>query len=160
MRLLTYKIVDLFFKLINRILIIFIKPDMVFDSVKSLDIDTIEHLKAEYNIKAAILDVDETLRTNFNTIPNYNWKWIKELKKHIKVIVVSNGLDVKVWQHFNKIGIVYIPIAFKPLKYGFKKACFILDVNPENVVVIGNDLFGDIYGGKRNNMKTALIKNV
>ena len=160
MKLLTYKIVDLFFKLLNRILIVFIKPDMVFDSVKSLNIDIIEKLKAEHNIEAAILDVDETLRTNFNTIPKYNWEWIKELKKHVKVIVVSNGLDSEVGKHFNQIGIEYIPIAFKPLKRGFKKACRILDVNPENVIVIGNDLWGDIYGGKRNNMKTALIENV
>ena len=33
-------------------------------------------------------------------------------------------------------------------------------VSPEHVLMVGDNLFDDIYGGKRNNMKTALITDV
>lgn len=160
MKLFEYTIIDPIYKAINRMLLKLIKPDVVFESIKSLDMETIERLKIEYGIEAVILDVDDTLRRNFNVIPKYNREWIKELKKHIKVIVVSNGLDGNIKQFFNNLGIEYIAFAFKPLKRSFSKACTILNVEPEKVLVIGDGLWGDVYGGKRNNMKTALIRNV
>ena len=35
-----------------------------------------------------------------------------------------------------------------------------MELNPEKVLVIGDQLLDDIYGGRRNNMKTALVKDV
>ena len=35
-----------------------------------------------------------------------------------------------------------------------------MDVDPSKVLVLGDSLLDDIYGGKRNNMKTALVKDV
>ena len=108
----------------------------------------------------SILDVDETLRNNLQAIPKCNQEWLEEIKKHIKVIVVSNGLEAKAEQYFRENRIEYIGLAFKPLKRGFIKACKSLNVNPEHVLVVGDDLWDDIHGGRKNNMKTALVKSV
>ena len=35
-----------------------------------------------------------------------------------------------------------------------------MNVQPDKVLTVGDSLFDDVYGGKRNNMKTALVKNV
>ena len=35
-----------------------------------------------------------------------------------------------------------------------------MNVTPVSVLMVGNSLFDDIYGGKRNKMKTALVKEV
>ena len=35
-----------------------------------------------------------------------------------------------------------------------------MNLRPDKVMTIGDSLFDDVYGGKRNNMKTALIKDV
>lgn len=35
-----------------------------------------------------------------------------------------------------------------------------MNLSPEKVLVIGDSLFADIYGGKRNNMWSALVKTV
>ena len=35
-----------------------------------------------------------------------------------------------------------------------------MNVQPNNVLVIGDSLFDDVYGGKRNKMRTVLVKNV
>ena len=35
-----------------------------------------------------------------------------------------------------------------------------MNLPPDKVLVVGDRVFDDIYGGKRNNMKTALVKSV
>lgn len=144
----------------NVVLSRLIKPDIELENVRELDMETIERLKEEYGIEAIILDVDETLRKNLQAIPKCNQEWIEEAKKHIKVIIVTNGLEAKAEKYFKENDIEYIGLAFKPLKRGFKKACKSLNVKPENVLVVGDDLWDDIHGGRKNKMKTALVKNV
>lgn len=138
-----------------------IKPDITIDNVGNLDANAIEKLKQEYGIEAIILDVDDTIRKeSLRGIPKHNKDWIEELKGKIKIIILSNGVDRDIEEYFKKQGIDYIGFACKPLKRNFKKACKKMDVDPEKVLVVGNSLFDDIYGGKRNKMKTALVRKV
>ena len=137
-----------------------IKPDMTLNKVNELDIQAIEKMKQQYGIEAIILDVDDTLRKEMKGIPKCNKEWIEELKGKIKIMIVSNGVDRNIEKYFKENGIDYIGFACKPLKKNFLKACEKMNVNPESVLMVGNSLFDDIYGGKRNNMKTALVKEV
>ena len=66
----------------------------------------------------------------------------------------------KIEKYFQEKGIEYIGFAHKPLKRNFIKACEQMNVSADKVLVIGDSLLNDIYGGKKNNMKTALIKEV
>lgn len=137
-----------------------IKPDMTLNKVNELDIQAIEKMKQQYGIEAIILDVDDTLRREMKDIPKCNKEWIEGLKGKIKIMIVSNGVDRNIEKYFKENGIDYIGFACKPLKKNFLKACEKMNVNPESVLMVGNSLFDDIYGGKRNNMKTALVKEV
>ena len=94
------------------------------------------------------------------SIPKCNQEWIEKIKGQLKIIIVSNGKDPSIKTFLEERGIDYIDFAWKPLKKNFIKACEKMDVNPEKVLVVGDSLFDDIYGGKRNNMKTALVKKV
>lgn len=85
---------------------------------------------------------------------------IESLKGRIKIIILSNGIDREIEKYFNKLGIDYIGFALKPLKKNFKKACEKMNVSPDKVLVVGDSLLDDIYGGRRNKMKTALVKRV
>lgn len=137
-----------------------IKPDMTLNKVNELDIQAIEKMKQQYGIEAIILDVDDTLRKEMKDIPKCNKEWIEGLKGKIKIMIVSNGVDRDIEKYFKENGIDYIGFACKPLKKNFIKACEKMNVNPESVLMVGDSLFDDIYGGKRNNMKTALITDV
>lgn len=137
-----------------------IKPDMTLNKVNELDIQAIEKLKQQYGIEAIILDVDDTLRKEMKDIPKCNKEWIEGLKAKIKIMIVSNGVDKNIEKYFKENGIDYIGFACKPLKKNFLKACEKMNVNPESVLMVGDSLFDDIYGGKRNNMKTVLVKEV
>lgn len=150
------KILDLLHYVLSK----FIKPDITLQKVNELDSSAIEKLKQQYGIEGIILDVDETLRKEMRDIPKCNKEWIESLKGKLKVIIVSNGKDRKIEQYFNENGIDYIGFAHKPLKKNFLKACEKMNLTPDKVLAIGDSLFDDIYGGKRNNMKTALVKDV
>ena len=153
-------ILEKIFKLTNLMLSKVINPDMTLNKVSQLDVNMVKRIKQEYGIEAIILDVDETLRKDMHDIPACNQEWIESIKDYIKIIVLSNGVDKNVEKFFREKGIDYIGFAHKPLKKNFIEACKKLNVNPKNILVVGDRLFDDIYGGKRNNMKTMLIKDV
>ncbi|MBQ3409567.1 MAG: HAD-IA family hydrolase [Clostridia bacterium] len=146
--------------LIGIIIAKLIEPDMKFKNVLEIDEHRIKDFKENYGIEGIILDVDETLRNKTDKIPECNKQWINLMKKHFKVIIVSNGKSKMLAEYFSSIGIDYIFFAHKPAKNGFNKACKSIGVRPEKIIVIGNSLFDDIYGAQRSKMKGALIKEV
>ena len=160
MKTLDQLIADKIMDLIHYVLSKVVKPDITLENVNQLDSNAIDKLKQQYGIEGIILDVDETLRKEMRDIPECNKEWIKNLKDKLKIIIVSNGKDKEIEQYFKEIGIDYIGFAHKPLKKNLLKACEKMNLNSDKVMTIGDSLFDDVYGGKRNNMKTALVKDV
>ena len=153
-------VADKIYSIINYVLAKVIKPDIKIENVRKLDEKMILKLKQEYGIEGMILDVDDTLRKNMNNIPQCNQEWIEKIKGQLKIIIVSNGKDPSIKKFLEERGIDYIDFACKPLKKNFIKACEKMNVDAEKVLVVGDSLFDDIYGGKRNKMKTVLVKEV
>lgn len=87
-------------KVINKVLSRFIIPDKQYQNIKDLNVDEIMELKSKYGIGGVILDIDGTIRENFEDVDYRNIKWIIRLKKEFKVCMVSNGRDenIKNWQ--------------------------------------------------------------
>lgn len=152
--------VDQITKLARLVLSKVIKPDMTVDKVSQLTEKEIERIKQEYKIEAIILDIDDTLRTDMQNIPEVNQEWLESLRGKVKMIVLSNGIDRKMEEYFAEKRIDYIGFAHKPFKKNFVKACQKMNVKPENVMVVGDSLLDDVYGGKKNKMKTVLVREV
>lgn len=150
------KIIDL----VNYSLSKIIKPDITINKVNELTEKEIDKLKQKYGIEGIILDVDETLRKDMKNIPKCNKEWIENLKNKLKVIVLTNGKDKNIEKYFSDKNIECISFAHKPLKKNFIKACEKMNISPDKVLVIGDSVISDIYGGKKNNMKTLLVKEV
>ena len=150
------KILDLAHLVLTKL----VKADLQLENVREITPDMIKKLKEDYNIEGVIIDVDETLRKDMKDMPKCNKEWLESLKGELKVVILTNGIDKKLGKYFKSQDIDYIDFAMKPLKRNFKKACNRMDVKPENVLVIGDDLFDDIHGGQKNKMKTILVKNV
>ena len=60
----------------------------------------------------------------------------------------------------NKIEIPYRLLAKKPFKRGFLKIQKELNINPENIGVVGDQIFTDVIGGNRCKMFTILVDPV
>lgn len=153
-------IVDKIYSTINAILAKKIKPDIQKNNVTELSEEEIDMLKEQYGIEGIILDVDNTLRTKMQEIKSCNEEWLDMIRKKLKVIIVSNGLDGNMERFFRLKGIHYIGFAHKPLKKNFYKACQLMDLQPCQILVIGDDVISDIYMGKRFGTKTLHVLGV
>ena len=88
--------------------------------------------------------------------------WCNNLKKEgIKFIIVSNTNKLKKVQAVSeKLGIEYIYRAMEPLKKGFKKAQKMLNIPPENIATVGDQIFTDVIGGNLCNMFPILVEPI
>lgn len=121
----------------------------------------VEYLK-ENNIKALILDVDNTLLDFDLNIVDGLKAWHDEIKaNNIKCIILSNSnKEEKVKMVANLLDIQFIKFATKPLKRGFKKAKEALGEKAENIAVVGDQIFTDVIGANRCKMHPILVKPV
>ena len=122
---------------------------------------TIEYLNKN-NIKALILDVDNTLIDFYKNLSEQTIEWVKKLKaQNFKLYILSNSnKKEKIEKVANALELPYQSFAKKPLKSGFLKAQKELKENPENIGVIGDQLFTDILGGNRCKMFTILVEPI
>lgn len=114
----------------------------------------------ENNIKALILDVDNTLLDfDLNYVDGLE-KWYKNIKENnIKCIIVSNSNKTKkVEMVADFLEIPYIKFATKPLKRGFKKALKQIEYPPENIAAVGDQIFTDVIGANRMKMVSILVE--
>ena len=122
---------------------------------------TVPFLK-ENNIKALILDVDNTLIDYDRNIVEGATSWCQNLKDAgIKCIILSNSNKVdKVKTVAETLDIEYLYFATKPLKRGFKKAQKKLNVPFENIAAVGDQIFTDVIGANRCKIFPILVEPV
>ena len=133
-------------------------PKIYIENVTKIDLDFLN----KNNIKGLILDVDNTL-IDYNKKPVEGLeKWCEDLKKNnIKLCILSNSnKKEKVRNIATKLDIPFIYFAKKPLKTGFKKAKKILDLENENIGVVGDQLATDVLGANRCKMFAILVKPI
>lgn len=130
-------------------------PNLILDSVLQI---TPELLKKN-DIKAIILDVDNTLTKHGSQDLSEEIKnWLEGLKKdNILLMIVSNNTDKRIKPFANKIGIEYIAMGLKPMTRGFAAAKEKFKLPCESIMVVGDQIFTDIWGGNRLSMFTVLV---
>ncbi len=121
-----------------------------------MDIDWLK----ERGIKGVLLDIDNTLITHKQKIPDEKViALIKFFKKNdIQTAIVSNATKRRVDVFNEKLGLYARYRAFKPSNRGFLKAMTKLKLTPEETAVIGDQLFTDVRGGNRLGLTTVLVE--
>lgn len=136
----------------------FLYPDMFVNSIYDINA---EQLKKK-GIKALLFDIDNTL------VPMYQKdadekvvQYIKTIQeKNFKVGIVSNAAQKRV-DRFNKdINIHTVYRAGKPGIKAMVQAGRHLGYEPEEVALIGDQIFTDIAGGNKAGMTTILVKPI
>lgn len=135
-----------------------IYPKEYLDKVEQITIPFLHKNK----IVALILDVDNTLIDYHRNMQESIVNWAKELKAQgIKLYILSNtNHKEKVEEVAKKLGIPYRNLAKKPCKAGFLKVQQELAEKPENIAVVGDQIFTDIIGGNRCHMFTILVEPI
>lgn len=126
--------------------------------VRSVFHITPEFLK-DKGIKGIITDLDNTLVEwdRPDATPKLI-EWFKGMKEAgIQVTIVSNNNEMRVQSFADPLGIPFIFKARKPLGKAFRQALQIMSVKKAEVVVIGDQLLTDVFGGNRQKIHTILV---
>lgn len=131
------------------------------DYFKSVTEISYEYLKNN-NIKALILDVDNTLIDYDKNLSIEVIKWVENLKKkNIKMYILSNSnKKEKIKAVAEKLNLAYIFFGMKPFKRGFKKIQKKLNIDNENIAVVGDQIFTDVLGANRMKMYSILVEPI
>ncbi len=133
-------------------------PKIYLQKVTQIDKEFVK----KYDIRALILDVDNTLMDYERELIDglLEWKSLMD-SLNVKMMIVSNSNKIdKVTKAANHLGIEYISFAKKPTKGGLKKAQRMLQVEPEHIAVVGDQIFTDVLGANRCKMFSVLVKPV
>ncbi|CYW64453.1 YqeG family HAD IIIA-type phosphatase [Streptococcus suis] len=131
-------------------------PDFALE--KAYDV-TVKSLK-KHGIKVVFVDLDNTLIAwnNPDGTPEMR-QWLHDLQDAgIPVVVVSNNKYERVKRAVEKFGIEFEAFALKPFTFGINRALKRFDVQPYEVVMIGDQLMTDIRAAKRAGLKSVLVK--
>lgn len=111
------------------------------------------------NIRGIITDLDNTLvEWDRPEATPMLIDWLRSMKDAgIQVVIVSNNNELRVKSFADPLGIPFIYQARKPMGRAFRKALKLMNVNREQVVVIGDQMLTDIFGGNLNKLHTILV---
>lgn len=130
-------------------------PTISIDSVTDIDIKMLKSM----NIKSILLDVDNTLASHGSQEPFegvIEWSY-KIREQNIKIVIISNNFKNRVAPFAKKFNLPFVSLALKPSPWGFWKAKRLINCNPENTVVVGDQVFTDILGANLAHMKSILL---
>lgn len=131
----------------------FHRPDYVFESVADIPAGFFE----KENISALILDLDNTLTTHNNPVPDpKRLEWFNKTKSSgLKMIIVSNNHPERVEPFAKYLGLDFVPDGKKPLPRGYNEACRRLGIPKTEIAAVGDQIFTDVMG-----CKTAGIRSI
>lgn len=114
---------------------------------------------AERGLRAVLLDLDNTLipYKTYGEPPKEVLEWLEALRETgIEVRLVSNALSGRVRYWSQKLGVPgYGPVG-KPW-FGYAGAIRDLELPPQEVAVVGDQVFTDILGGNLVGAYTVLV---
>ncbi|MCQ2424976.1 MAG: YqeG family HAD IIIA-type phosphatase [Lachnospiraceae bacterium] len=134
-------------------------PDLYFDTIYEI---TPALLKRE-GINALVLDIDNTLVTYDDPDPTPPvLRWAEEMRAAgISLAFVSNNSSRERVERFNRpFGFFATAKSGKPGTKYVKKAIAFMGASPETTCVVGDQVFTDIFVGKRMGTHSILVKPI
>lgn len=115
-----------------------------------------EYLKSR-SIAGILLDIDNTIVPDGKTEQSPSVSaWLETIG--LPVCLLSNGKAPRVRMFADRFGLPYVCKAKKPLKKGYRQGAALLGVSDlRQIVVIGDQLLSDIWGGLRAGCHTIQV---
>jgi len=133
-------------------------PCLMAKSLPDVSLDFLE----KKGIRGLIIDLDNTLVPwgGFELPPRVE-AWIKEAQSRgFKIFLVSNALEERVNHFRESLDIPGISQAQKPRRGAFRLALAQMGLEKNQVAVVGDQLFTDVWGGNRLGLFTVLVSPV
>ena len=133
-------------------------PDFYYISVHEIDLARLRAM----GIRGLIVDLDNTLVAHND--PNATQDvhaWLEKVREAgLSMMIVSNNSGQRVENFSTLVERPFIPSAKKPLRNSFLKASAQMGLPPEQIAVIGDQVYTDVWGGNRCGMITILTEPI
>ena len=112
----------------------------------------------EQGVKGVIFDIDNTLVRHgepacFRTVGLF--AHLRELGL-TPFILSNNGID-RVRSFAEAVGAPYLHKAGKPGPAGYRRACEVMGIRPEEAIAVGDQIYTDIWGAGRCGIRSILV---
>jgi len=133
------------------------QPKMYFRTIEDIAVKTLQ----KRNIKGLILDIDNTLVPPHTPEADEKAKrFVYRMQEEFKICIVSNNIYERAEKFANSFPVDFICDGNKPAKKPFILALEKLKLEPEEVAVIGDQIFTDVWGANRMGMISVLVNPV
>lgn len=132
-------------------------PDRVTASIYDLSPDVL----GRDGVRLVLADLDNTLLTYEEALPSPRLRQWKEAleAKGITLFVVSNSRKSRRCPDFcQALGIGYVRHAGKPGTCGFREALEQTGIPASQAIMVGDQIFTDVWGGNRAGVATVLVR--
>ena len=113
-------------------------------------------------MRGIITDLDNTLVSAKTALATDELvAWLAEVKqKGFEVVVVSNNNQSRVGAFAAPLQLPYIHAARKPAQRAFRKSLEMLNMQPSQVMMIGDQMMTDVFGGNKMGLYTVLVTSI
>lgn len=133
------------------------QPKMYFRTIEDIAVKTLQ----KRNIKGLILDIDNTLVPPHTPEADERAKrFVYRMQEAFKICIVSNNIYERAEKFANSFPVDFICDGNKPAKKPFLLALEKLKLEPEEIAVIGDQIFTDVWGANRMGMISVLVNPV
>ena len=138
-----------------------LRPDLLVRAIEDIDFDWLE----ARGVRGLLLDVDNTIVPwRSREIPPEKRQWIEEAKRRFPVCLLSNTIFMDRIRYLSgELGLDFVARAIwgrKPFPGGFRAALARIGVPASEAVMIGDQVFADLLGGKIIGCVTVLVDPV
>lgn len=132
-----------------------LRPDRRLDSVTELSPEKL----AAWGIRSLLLDIDCTLKRYSETDVSLEVRvWLDMLRSAgIGLCLLSNGRPARISAFAGRVGLPFVAMAMKPSPKGCRRAMAECGFEPASTMMVGDQIFADIWAGHRAGLQTALV---
>lgn len=114
---------------------------------------------AEKGIRLLLLDVDNTLTTHDNPVPDPKViAWLDQIRAAgVQLAILSNNRAERVRPFAEGLGLGWEARAAKPLTFGARRACERLDFPKQQAALVGDQIFTDILCANLSGMTSIMV---
>ena len=133
-------------------------PHEIYDDVTCITPQELHRL----GIKGLMLDIDGTLARTKEPAPSEGvMAWLRLMKSSgIRLYILSNNKSPERTERYaSMIGCGWSHRSHKPSRKGFEKAQRELGLRPEELAIVGDQIYTDVLGGLRCGMWTLMVQS-
>lgn len=132
-------------------------PKEEYKSTFDIPFDDLYHR----GVRGVIFDIDNTLVLHDAPADERAINFIKDVQdKGFKTSILSNNEEPRTRDFANAVGSSYIYRAGKPKIDGYIKAMKLMGTDKNDTVMVGDQLFTDIWGANRAGVQSILVKRL